>query len=345
MLNFYEFMEAFSGDLDIPNTVDVMLKSLPEQNDIINFKECFAMAHALGEKNSNISMINQIVAMYASGHDGANMGPYQNVTKLAYEKPIMGNILIVDNLSKKEIQKIRKSEISKARALGHDISSLPKIDRFGNATGTIVLDYKVCTFQVKMDTSPRTGKISVTMDVILLPHQYSSLDVLALAGIIHHEARHLHDCFIHGFKQYYDENSTNNEYYQSFVEARAFSDQMVQQFLIIKRIMKVSNQEVAEIIKEQINEPESFMVKNIPSDQIKLFGVFVDAIVSNPKVISSRKEMISKSVVEENVLPENIVNKSIEKIVVLWHNFYETIISPTKIFKNITKAEGVNVDF
>jgi len=345
MLNFYEFMETFSGDLDIPNTVDVMLKSLPEQNDIINFKECFAMAHALGEKNSNISMLNQIVAMFASGHDGNNMGPYQNVAKLAYQKPIMGNILIVDNLSKKEIEKIRKSEIHKAKALGHDISSLPKIDRFGNATGAIVLDYKVCTFQVDMDRNLRTGKIFVTMDVILLPHQYSSLDVLALAGIIHHEARHLHDCFIHGFKRYYDENSTKNEYYQSFVEARAFSDQMAQQFLIIKRIMNVSNQEVAEIIKEQINEPESFMVKNIPSDQIKLFGVFIDAIVSNPSVISSRKEMISKSVVEENVLPENIVNKSIEKIVVLWHNFYETIISPTKIFKNITKAEGVNVDF
>jgi hypothetical protein len=87
------------------------------------------------------------------------------------------------------------------------------------------------------------------------------------------------------------------------------------------------------------------MVKNIPSDQIKLFGVFVDAIVSNPKVISSRKEMISKSVVEENVLPENIVNKSIEKIVVLWHNFYETIISPTKILRNIADSKGTDIDF
>jgi hypothetical protein len=29
----------------------------------------------------------------------------------------------------------------------------------------------------------------------------------------------------------------------------------------------------------------------------------------------------------------------------MFYYFYETIISPTKIFKNITKAEGVNVDF
>ena len=61
-------------------------------------------------------------------------------------------------------------------------------------------------------------------------------------------------------------------------------------------------------------------------------------------MISSRKEMISKSVVEENVLPENIVNKSIEKIVVLWHNFYETIISPTNILRKISDSKGIDID-
>jgi hypothetical protein len=55
--------------------------------------------------------------------------------------------------------------------------------------------------------------------------------------------------------------------------------------------------------------------------------------------------MISKSVVKENVLPENIVNKSIEKIIVLWNNFYKTIISPTKILRNIADSKGIDIDF
>ena len=344
MLNFYEFIEAFSGNLDIPNTVDVLMKNLPEQNDIINFKECFSMAHVMADKKANIDSLNEIVTMFASGYDANRMGPYENIKKVLYKEPIIGNILIMDNMKKKEIAKMRKAEISKARKLGYDISSFKEVDHVGNTNGIIVLNPKLCTCSVEIDENPRNNKTSMKMEIILLPHQYQAFDILALAGIIHHEARHLHDFVIQGYKQQYTDTSTLNEYYQSFSEARAFSDQIVQQFLIVKRVMSKSNEEVAQIIKDQIDMPESFMRKLMPDSQKDLFSAFIDAIVSNPKVLSSRIEMLSKSVVKENVLPEEIGKKAIDTIMVLWNKFYETIISPTNILRNIADSKGIDID-